>query len=123
MLTAANLVAFVATADADRAQGFYEEVLGLRLLERTSQALVFDARQTELRVTTVEGFTAAEHTVLGWQVAEARRAVRELVARGVVFERFDGLRQDDLGIWEAPGGALVAWFRDHDGNLLSITES
>lgn len=123
MLTAANLVAFVATTDAERARRFYEETLGLTLVERTPFALVFEARGTELRVTLVERLDPVAHTVLGWNVADAGHSAAKLAERGVAIERFEGIEQDELGVWDAPGGARVAWFRDPDGNLLSITQS
>lgn len=122
MLTAANIVAFVSTSDADRSRDFYEGVLGLRLIRSTPLALIFDARGTMLRVTIVEDLEPAAFTVLGWQVADIDHTVVQLGGRGVAFERFADIEQDESGIWEAPDGGLVAWFRDPDGNLLSITE-
>jgi catechol 2,3-dioxygenase-like lactoylglutathione lyase family enzyme len=122
MLTGANPIAFVATTDAERARDFYEGTLELTLVEETPFALVFEARGTELRVTPVERLEPAGHTVLGWSVASAEGMARKLIERGVPLERFDSLEQDELGIWDAPGGARVAWFRDPDGNLLSITQ-
>jgi hypothetical protein len=62
----------------------------------------------------------APYTVLGWQVDDIAAAVRGLVAKGVKFERYFWMEQDDLGIWSAPSGAKVAWFKDRDGNLLSV---
>lgn len=123
MLTAANLVAFVSVTDLDRAQAFYEGTLGLTLIERSEYALVFETRGTELRVTLVEGFEPTDHTVLGWDVADAAHTAEKLREAGVEPERFATLEQDDLGLWEAPDGTLVAWFRDPDGNLLSIAQS
>src|SRR5262249_4225897 len=116
-------VGFVATADAERARAFYEGVLGLRLLEDTPFALVFDAGGgASLRVTRVEEVVAAPYTVLGWAVPDVEAAVRGLAERGVEFARYDGVEQDPLGIWTAPGGARVAWFKDPDGHTLSVSQ-
>ncbi len=121
MLDSAPVVAFVATSDAARARQFYEGVLGLRLVADEPVALVFDARGTMLRVTKVGEVRPAPYTVLGWIVPGASGAVAALAAKGVSFERFEGLDQDAAGVWTAPDGARVAWFRDPDGNLLSLT--
>ena len=112
------IVAFVATVDSARAKAFYAGVLGLRLISEDAFALVFDAGGTKLRVSVVRELVPAGYTVLGWLVPSVQQTVRELVGRSVVFQRFDGLEQDELGIWSAPGGAKVAWFRDPDGNTL-----
>ena len=122
MLATAALIAFAATKDAAAAMTFYRDVLGLRLAADEPFALVFDAGDTMLRVTKVKEFVAAPYTVLGWRVAEIRDAVRELASRGVRFERFEGMAQDESGIWNSPSGAQVAWFKDPDGNVLSLTQ-
>ena len=117
------IVAFVATVDPARAKAFYAGVLGLRLISEDAFALVFDAGGTKLRVSVVRELVPAGYTVLGWLVPSVQQTVRELVGRSVVFQRFDGMEQDELGIWAAPGGAKVAWFRDPDGNTLSLTQT
>jgi catechol 2,3-dioxygenase-like lactoylglutathione lyase family enzyme len=122
MLGAAKVVAFVPTRDAARAKAFYADVLGLRLVSEDAFALVFDAGGTMLRVVNVRDFHPAPFTVLGWDVPDAEEAVRGLQARGAAFERYEGMGQDALGIWTSPAGARVAWFRDPDGNVLSITQ-
>jgi catechol 2,3-dioxygenase-like lactoylglutathione lyase family enzyme len=122
VLGAADLVAFVSTRDASRAKAFYEDVLGLRLVSEDGFALTFDANGTALRVSIVEQLTAAPYTVLGWHVPDIGAAAQALAARGVAFERYPFLEQDARGVWTAPGGARVAWFKDPDGNTLSISE-
>lgn len=122
MLTTSDLVAFVGSADLKRAQSFYGGVLGLRLTERDHFTCVYDAGGTMLRVTAVPDFSPAGHTVLGWAVPDVRSAVDELGERGVVFNRYEGMEQDEAGVWRAPGGDLVAWFTDPDGNTLSLTQ-
>jgi catechol 2,3-dioxygenase-like lactoylglutathione lyase family enzyme len=122
MLGDARLTAFVATANATRSKTFYERTLGLRLVGDDSVALVFDANGTELRIQKVENVQPPPFTVLGWQVADLRKAMAGLSKRGVKFERYAFLEQDNVGIWLAPGGAKVAWFKDPDGNLLSVAQ-
>jgi catechol 2,3-dioxygenase-like lactoylglutathione lyase family enzyme len=118
-----HVIAFIATADPDRAKKFYRDTLGLRLVsEELPFALVFDAHGTMLRVTIVKKGKPAGHTVLGWQVPRIKPAAMGLTKAGVVFERFPGMEQDDLGVWSSPSGAKVAWFKDPDGNTLSISE-
>jgi catechol 2,3-dioxygenase-like lactoylglutathione lyase family enzyme len=122
MLSGANLVAFAATSDAARARDFYCGLLGLEAREETDFALVLDANGVELRLQKVEQVTPPPFTQLGWQVASIGQAARLLADRGVAPERFGFLEQDELGIWKSPGGALVLWFKDPDGNLLSLTQ-
>ena len=121
MLTSRPLIAFVATTDPERAKAFYAGTLGLRLTGEDPFALVFDAGGTMLRVATVAELKPAGYTVLGWTVPDIDRAVRELSAEGVVFQRYDGMPQDEQGIWTSPSGARIAWFLDPDGNTLSLT--
>jgi catechol 2,3-dioxygenase-like lactoylglutathione lyase family enzyme len=123
MLGAQELVAFVAVTDAARSRAFYENVLGLTLIEDTPFGIVFDANGTTLRVTPVDHLEPAGYTVLGWRVDDIATSVRELAARGVSFNRYDGMGQDELGVWTAPDGDQVAWFPDPDGNTLSLTQA
>jgi len=124
MLTSNEIMAFVATADAEAAILFYRDRLGLRLVGDTEFALEFEAGElpTPLRVQKVEAVVAAPYTALGWKVDKLAEEVEALSKRGIVFERFEGLEQDESGIWTSPGGALVAWFKDPDGNVLSLTQ-
>jgi catechol 2,3-dioxygenase-like lactoylglutathione lyase family enzyme len=123
VLGSSDVVAFVATTNADRAREFYGGVLGLRLLADEPFALVFDAHGTTLRVQKLPELAPARHTVLGWLVPDVAAAIRQLSAKGVAFERYPGLPQDELGIATFPGGSRVAWFKDPDGNTLSLTEA
>jgi len=122
MLDDARITAFVATAHPDRARIFYQQVLGLTLRNEDEFALSFDANGTELRIQKVEGVQPAGYTALGWNVSDIQRAVAGMVRRGVAFEVYPFLQQDPQGIWTAPSGAQIAWFKDPDGNLLSIAE-
>lgn len=126
MLGSADLIAFVPTRGPARARGFYEQTLGLKFVSEDPFAVVFDANGVMVRVanvSSVKGFKPAAYTVLGWQVSSAKKAVQALMKKGVNFERFEGMDQDDLAIWSSPSGARVAWFKDPDGNVLSITEA
>jgi catechol 2,3-dioxygenase-like lactoylglutathione lyase family enzyme len=122
MLESSDLVAFVAATDLARARVFYEQTLGLRVLEHNDFAVVLDARGTMLRVTAVGQVAHAGYTVLGWRVQDVAASVRALAERGVTCLRFEGMSQDDDGIWTTPSGAKVAWFADPDGNTLSLTQ-
>ena len=119
----ATVIAFVATANAARSKSFYQETLGLRLVSDDQFALAFDGNGIQLRIQKVEKLQPQSFTALGWQVPSIRKAVSGLSKRGVTFERYSFLAQDEVGIWRAPSGAQVAWFKDPDGNLLSLTES
>ncbi len=121
MLGDQSLVAFVATSHAEKCKSFYQGTLGLPLTSEDPFALVFDAHGTALRIQKVESFTPHPFTALGWAVKDADAMVKALTEKGVVFERYGFLQQDALGIWSAPGGARVAWFKDPDGNVLSLT--
>ena len=122
MLGAINIVAFVPTRDSGKARSFYEGVLGLRFVKDDGFALVLDANGIMVRVAKALEFKPAPFTILGWQVPNIEKIVTELQGKGVVFERFGFFEQDALGIWSAPTGDKVAWFKDPDGNVLSVSE-
>lgn len=122
MLNAARLMAFVPSRDLERARAFYVEVLGLKFVSQDPFALVLTANGTMLRIAKVGEFQPAAFTILGFDVANISNEIALLRARGVLFERYSGLQQDEMGIWRSPSGAQVAWFKDADGNVLSLTE-
>jgi catechol 2,3-dioxygenase-like lactoylglutathione lyase family enzyme len=123
MLGSINIIAFVPTTDAARARSFYEGVLGLRFVNDDGFAMVLDANGIMVRVAKVPPpFKPAQFTILGWQVPEIENVVRGLQERGVHFEIFGFFKQDELGIWTAPTGDKVAWFKDPDGNVLSVSQ-
>ena len=122
MLADFKLMAFLATTNAARARAFYEGVLGLSFVSEDDFAVVYDAQGIELRLQKVRELTPQPHTALGWSVDGIDKIVRDIAARGGQFRRFPPLEQDAAGIWESPSGARVAWLRDPDGNLLSLTE-
>ena len=121
MLSSAKIMAFVSTTSADRARAFYRDKLGLKMLSEDNFALVFDCGGTHLRVALAQEVTPAKYTVLGWEVKDVHQTVLDLKNAGVTCEIFGFFKQDDLGIWTAPGGTLVAWFKDPEGNLLSVS--
>ena len=124
MLTNSKPVILIPTVKKDEAKEFYESVLGLTLKLDDGFALVFDSAGIMLRVTPVQEFTPHPFSVLGWEVDDIKSAVTELKDRGAVFEKYDfpWMSQDELGIWTAPDGTRVAWFKDPDGNLLSVAQ-
>ncbi len=117
-----SVCAFVAVRERDAAKAFYGGVLGLALKSEDPYGIVFALRGADLRVTPLPDFAALPYTVLGWTVADVPATVQELGAGGIVFERYSFLEQDELGIW-SNDGAQVAWFKDPDGNILSISSS
>ena len=123
MLASEKIIGFVPISDAARAKSFYAEKLGLKFVSEDSFAVVFDANGNMLRLTRVQEVRPQPFTILGWQVSDITTTVRQLGAAGVEFERYgEFMQQDDLGIWDAPGGSRVAWFKDPDGNILSVSQ-
>jgi catechol 2,3-dioxygenase-like lactoylglutathione lyase family enzyme len=118
-----KMIGFLLTGNATRAIPFYRDVLGFPILSDDEFAVAFDANGTMLRLNKADGFKPAQGTVLGWEVDDIHAAIRELSARGVHFEQFNlpFMKQDELGVWTPPNGDRVAWFKDPDGNVLSIS--
>jgi len=122
MLADKKLKAFVPTTKPGAAKSFYKDVLGLKLLSQDNYALEFEVNGTLLRVITVRELTPQAFTVLGWNVGDIASTIKSLNDKNVFCEKYDFLKQDDLGIWTSPNGSKVAWFKDPDGNILSLTE-
>jgi catechol 2,3-dioxygenase-like lactoylglutathione lyase family enzyme len=122
MLSEAELVAFIPTQDVAAAKAFYGTVLDLRLVEENDFAVVYDANGTQLRVTRVQQLDTAPYTVLGWRVNNIAQRLAALRAAGVSATRYDGMEQDEDGVWIAPSGTRVAWFTDPDGNTLPLQQ-
>jgi len=125
MLAKRRIEAFVPSRNPKKARKFYEKVLGLKVTDLNEYALTLDANGITVRVTdvsSVPGFKPAPFTILGWEVPDIEKAVRGLKRRGVKFQRYPGMDQDALGIWASPGGSQVAWFKDTDGNVLSLSQ-
>jgi catechol 2,3-dioxygenase-like lactoylglutathione lyase family enzyme len=116
-------MAFAATTDTEAARDFYENKLGLKLIEDSEYAIVYDAGGTMLRVQKAQKIDPPQFTVLGWQVDDIAAKIKELVARGVKFNHYnlDFIPQDELGVWTTDG-AKVAWFADPEGHTFSLTQ-
>ena len=116
-------IAFIPTNNPEAARTFYETTLGLTFVSDDNFALVFRVgpTQTMLRVVRTGAFTPAQFTIFGWESPDVAADVQALTARGVDFLRFAYFEQDTLGIWTAPNGNKVAWFKDPDGNTLSLS--
>jgi catechol 2,3-dioxygenase-like lactoylglutathione lyase family enzyme len=118
-----KIVALVPITDGDKAKSFYVDKLGLRFLSDDGFAIVLDANGNRVRLTKMKEVKPQPFTVLGWEVADITSVVRELQTAGVTFERFhEFMKQDELGVWTAPDGTRVAWFKDPDGNILSLSQ-
>ena len=118
----AKIISFVATQKPAEALKFYTETLGLRLISDDPFAMAFDVNGTMLRMQKVHELQPARHTGLGWDVPDISVEVAALKKKEVRFEHYEGLDQDENGIWTSPSGAKVAWFKDPDGNILSLTQ-
>jgi catechol-2,3-dioxygenase len=122
MLANKKLKAFVPTMKPGKARSFYKDILGLKLLSEDNYALEFDANGTLLRVTIVQDFKPHPFTVLGWNVDNISSSIKQLNDKNIFCEKYDFLEQDSSGVWTSPNGSKVAWFKDPDGNVLSLTE-
>jgi catechol 2,3-dioxygenase-like lactoylglutathione lyase family enzyme len=123
MLANNKIVAMVPITDGDRAKDFYVGKLGLKFVQDDGFALVVDANGNMLRLTKMREVKPQPFSVLGWGVPDIAATVRQLQSAGVTLERFhDFMKQDELGIWTAPDGTQVAWFKDPDGNILSVAQ-
>ncbi len=123
MLPNSKLVGFALTSQPDQARDFYENKLGLRFVSDDGFALVFDSGGNAIRIAKAgKPFEPLQSTVLGWEVTDMEAEVKELSGKGVAFERYGFVQQNELGIWDAPGGARVVWFKDPDGNVLSLSQ-
>ena len=122
MLDNAKMVGFVLTTDYDRARDFYENKLRFQFVSQDQFALVMTVGGHMIRISRVDDFTPLRSTVLGWEVTGIESVARSLIAQGVQTERYPFVDDKELGIWSTPNGDKVAWFKDPDGNVLSISE-
>ncbi|MEO1015627.1 MAG: VOC family protein [Pseudomonadota bacterium] len=122
-LRTSGVSVFLATANPAEATRFYRDVLGLEFVEDSPFAVVFKLAGAELRLSKVPSFQPFPWTVVDWRVDDIDAALAGLAAAGVDLERFDGMDQDERGVWTVPGGgAQIAWFMDPDGNVLSVSQ-
>lgn len=122
MLSNSKLQTIILTSCLDKAEKFYTDVLGLSIKDRSEGALVYDVSGSDLRISPVPSTAPTEHTVMGFSVPDVTSVVVTLSDRGIVFEIFDGFPHGSDGILTTPDGSKVAWFRDPDGNLLSVVQ-
>lgn len=117
-----RMVGFVFTTNPDLAKEFYGQTLGFRLLAEDDFGLTFDTNGAMVRVGKAPRFTPAPHTILGWEVEDIRAAVEVLTQRGIIFEQYPTLKQDEQGVCTFPNGDKVGWFKDPEGNVLSLSQ-
>ena len=122
MLGSSKLQAIICTTRVHQAETFYSDILGLPLRTRSLGTLIYDVGGTALRVSPVQSNRPSDHTVLGFAVADIDSIIQSLQERGVRLERFPVFPHDEVGVVRTPDGSRVAWFRDPDGNLLSVVQ-
>jgi catechol 2,3-dioxygenase-like lactoylglutathione lyase family enzyme len=122
MLASSKIIGFVPTKDSAQARSFYEGKLGFQFVSDDPFALVMKAGETQVRIAKVQDFTPPPFTVLGWEVSNIEEVVAWLQKRGVAFEKYPWVEDKERGIWAAPSGDKIAWFKDPDGNVLSISQ-
>lgn len=122
MLDSARMVGFIPTEDYDRAREFYESKLGFQFVTLDQYALVMSTGKNMIRIAKLKGLTPAQYTVLGWEVENIEAIVTWLMERGVVFAEYPFIQDRELRIWTTPNGDRVAWFKDPDGNVLSVSQ-
>ena len=122
MLSSAKMVGFIHTTDYDTARAFYEGKLGFEFVSLDPYALVVTVGGHHIRISKVQTFTPFHGTVLGWEVEDIQKVAAWLKERGVALEKYPFIQDRELGIWTAPGGDKVAWFKDPDGNVLSVSQ-
>jgi catechol 2,3-dioxygenase-like lactoylglutathione lyase family enzyme len=117
-----NAISFLATAKPTASKAFFKGTIGLPLIEDSDFALVFRLNNGQLRIQKVQDLSPAPYTALGWQVTDIEAPVAALKKKGVTFDQHSGMAKDANGIWTSPSGAKIAWFKDPDGNTLSLTQ-
>jgi|SRR5271170_5761629 len=122
MLVSEKIIAFLVTRDYEQSRVFFEQTLGFQFVSLDAYALVMRAGETMLRITKNRNFQPAQGTVLGWEVGDIESVVLWLKGRGVTLDSYPFVQDKELGIWTAPSGDRVAWFKDPDGNVLGVSE-
>ena len=122
MLASAKLMGFIPTKDYDKARAFYEGKLGFEFVSLDQYALVMRVGGHMIRIVKMPNFTPLQGTILGWEVADAVAAAKWLNQQGVATEKYPFVQDRELGIWTTPNGDKVAWFKDPEGNVLSVSQ-
>jgi catechol 2,3-dioxygenase-like lactoylglutathione lyase family enzyme len=120
MLASAKIVGFIPTKDYEKARAFYEGKLDFDFVSLDQFALVMRVGTHMVRISKMANFTPLQGTILGWEVDDIQCVARWLDQRGVILEKYPFVQDRELGIWTTPSGDKVAWFKDPDGNILSI---
>ena len=121
-LSSFNIIGFIPSTNLDASNRFYSELLGLKQIHIDEYAIEYEIKQAKLRVAKVNRALKANHTIFGWEVTDINTVVEDLKLRGVPFVFYDGMPQNENGIVIFPNGGKVAWFKDPDENVLSITQ-
>jgi catechol 2,3-dioxygenase-like lactoylglutathione lyase family enzyme len=114
------MMGFLLTTDYDKAKAFFVEKLEFKFVSLDQFALVVNSGENLVRISKVDALSPLHGTVLGWQVKDIETAVTWLKSRGIVLEKYPFMKNAD--IWTSPSGDKVAWFKDPDGNLLSVSQ-
>lgn len=122
MLASGKMVGFVPTKDYDKARAFYEGKLGFEFVSLDQYALVMRAGGHMVRIVKMPNYTPLQGTILGWEVEDIRAAAVWLRDHGVELEKYPFVQDKELGIWSTPNGDKVGWFKDPDGNVLSVSQ-
>jgi catechol 2,3-dioxygenase-like lactoylglutathione lyase family enzyme len=122
MLSSGKMVGFLFITDYDKARAFYEGKLGFEFVSLDQFALVMKIGGHTVRIVKLPNFTPAQGTVLGWEVADIQSVATWLTQQGVTPEKYPFAQDRELGIWTTPNGDKVAWFKDPDGNVLSVSQ-
>ena len=122
MLASAKIVGFIPTRDYDKARAFYEGKLEFEFVSHGQFALVLRVGGHQIRVVKMPNFTPLQGTILGWEVTNIESIVDWLQDRGVATEKYSFVSDQVRGIWSTPTGDKVAWFKDPDGNVLSVSQ-
>ncbi len=123
MFETAMAVAFVNVSDREKGRAFYHDTLGLALKAEDDFGEFYTFGAARLRLTPIPGHKGHDHPVAGWQVPDIAATAAALAERGVALTIYPGMGQDERGIWSTPDGMVkLAWFRDPDGNCLSLNQ-
>lgn len=122
MLDKSKMVGFVLTTDYEKAREFYGGKLGFEFVSLDHFALVMRVGGHMVRIGKMADVKPLQNTILGWEVEDIEVAAKWLKERGVPLEKYPFVQDQELGIWTAPSGDRVAWFKDPDGNVLSVSQ-
>ena len=122
MLQDASSFSGFAVDDIGSAVGFYRDTLGLEVTEQEGGLTLHLKGAGDVFVYPKPDHTPATFTILNFSVDDVDAKVEEMSERGIEFERYEGISQDELGIARGDFGPTIAWFTDPAGNILSVLE-